>query len=170
MEHHEENAKCKMQNAKLIFNFPFSIFNFFPGVILERSEGSGRRKCKVQSAKSIFNFPFFNFCVFHEWKGENSLYFYKILCYTEFKLTNYLKKDVGCWIHPSVASVRDPVLESAVSRIGSEKILFGADTYDFAFRFERIALLALTKEEKETIVYKNALRLFGNIEQSMCHA
>ena len=47
-----------MQNAKL--NFQLSIFNFqlLSGVILERSEGSGRRKCKMQNAKLIFNFPF----------------------------------------------------------------------------------------------------------------
>ena len=58
-----ENAKCKMQNAKLNFQL-------FPRCHPERSEGSGRRKCKMQSAKckinfqlSIFNFPFLNFFV-----------------------------------------------------------------------------------------------------------
>ena len=53
----------KMQSAKLIFNFPFSIFNFSPV-----SSSSGAKdldeenaKCKINFQLSIFNFPFLNF-------------------------------------------------------------------------------------------------------------
>ena len=44
--------------------------------------------------------------------------------------------------------------------IGSEKILFGTDTYAFPFQFGRIALSDLSLEDKENILWKNAMRLF----------
>lgn len=58
------------------------------------------------------------------------------------------------------ASGKNSVLEYAVSRVGSEKILFGTDTYSFAFQFGRVALSSLPLEDKENILWKNAIRLF----------
>ena len=58
------------------------------------------------------------------------------------------------------ASSLNNIVEYAVSRVGSEKILFGTDTYSFAFQFGRIALSSLSFEDKENILRKNALRLF----------
>lgn len=52
------------------------------------------------------------------------------------------------------------VIEYAVSRIGSEKILFGTDTYACSYSYPRIALADLTMEDKENILWKNALLLF----------
>jgi predicted TIM-barrel fold metal-dependent hydrolase len=54
------------------------------------------------------------------------------------------------------ASSRNNIIEYAVNRIGSEKILFGTDTYSFAFQFGRIALSDLSQEDKENILWKNA--------------
>ena len=58
------------------------------------------------------------------------------------------------------ASSRNNILEYAVNRVGSEKILFGTDTYSFAFQFGRIALSDLSRQDKENILWKNAMRLF----------
>ena len=58
------------------------------------------------------------------------------------------------------ASSLNSIVEYAVSRVGSEKILFGTDTYAFGFQFGRIALSMLPLEDKENILWKNALRLF----------
>lgn len=58
------------------------------------------------------------------------------------------------------ASSRNNILEYAVSRVGSEKILFGTDTYSFAFQFGRIALSDLSRQDKENILWRNAMRLF----------
>lgn len=58
------------------------------------------------------------------------------------------------------ASNMNSIVEYAVSRVGSEKILFGTDTYSCAFQFGRIALSALPEEDKANILYRNALRLF----------
>jgi predicted TIM-barrel fold metal-dependent hydrolase len=44
--------------------------------------------------------------------------------------------------------------------MGSEKILFGTDTYSFAFQFGRIALSDIPLKDKENILWKNAIRLF----------
>jgi predicted TIM-barrel fold metal-dependent hydrolase len=60
------------------------------------------------------------------------------------------------------ASSRNHVLEYAVKRVGSEKILFGTDTYSFAFQFGRIALSDLSLRDKENILWKNAINLFPN--------
>ena len=61
------------------------------------------------------------------------------------------------------ASSRNHVLEYAVKRIGSEKILFGTDTYSFAFQFGRIALADISLQDKENILWKNAIRLFPDV-------
>ena len=58
------------------------------------------------------------------------------------------------------ASNLNNILEYAVKRVGSEKILFGTDTYAFPFQFGRIALSDLSLEDKENILWKNAMRLF----------
>ena len=44
------------------------------------------------------------------------------------------------------------VVEYAVSRVGSEKILFGTDTYACAYSYPRIALADLPMEDKENIL------------------
>lgn len=54
------------------------------------------------------------------------------------------------------------IIEYAVSRIGSEKILFGTDTYACSYSYPRIALADLSVEDKENILWKNALRLFSD--------
>lgn len=52
------------------------------------------------------------------------------------------------------------IVEYAVEKLGSEKILFGTDTYAPSFSYPRIALADISMEDKENILYKNALRLF----------
>ena len=58
------------------------------------------------------------------------------------------------------ASTLNNIVEYAVGRVGSQRILFGTDTYSFAMQFGRIALSALSFEEKENILWKNAKTLF----------
>ncbi len=58
------------------------------------------------------------------------------------------------------ASCRNNILEYAVERVGSENILFGTDTYALAFQFGRVALSGLSLQDKENILWKNAVRLF----------
>ena len=58
------------------------------------------------------------------------------------------------------ASSRNNIIEYAVNRVGSEKILFGTDTYSFAFQFGRIALSDLSRRDKENILWRNAVKLF----------
>ncbi len=52
------------------------------------------------------------------------------------------------------------ILEYAVEQVGSEKILFGTDTYACSFAYPRIALADLPLQDKENILFKNAMRLF----------
>ncbi|MBE6712177.1 MAG: hypothetical protein E7580_01510 [Ruminococcaceae bacterium] len=52
------------------------------------------------------------------------------------------------------------ILEYAVERVGSERILFGTDTYSLPFQFGRVVFADLTKEDRKNILYQNALRLF----------
>lgn len=52
------------------------------------------------------------------------------------------------------------ILEYAVERVGSEKILFGSDTYCLAYCYPRVALSDISMSDKENILWKNALRLF----------
>ena len=63
------------------------------------------------------------------------------------------------------ASSLNNIVEYAVKRVGSQKILFGTDTYSYAFQFGRIALSALSFEEKENILWKNAMELFSKTFQ-----
>ena len=60
------------------------------------------------------------------------------------------------------ASNLNNVLEYATERVGSEKILFGTDTYACSFQFGRVALSRLSDEDKENILCKNAMRMFPN--------
>lgn len=55
---------------------------------------------------------------------------------------------------------RNHIVEYAVQKVGSEKILFGTDTYACSFSYPRIALADISIEDKENILWKNALRLF----------
>ena len=53
------------------------------------------------------------------------------------------------------------ILEAAVKYAGSEKILFGTDTYAYSYEFARVAFAELSFEDKENIFWRNAVRLFG---------
>jgi len=57
-------------------------------------------------------------------------------------------------------SALNNVIEYAVKTVGSEKILFGTDTYSPAFQYPRVSLARISQNDKENILYKNALRLF----------
>ena len=57
------------------------------------------------------------------------------------------------------------IVEYAVERVGSEKILFGTDTYSCAYSYPRIALADLSMEDRENILWKNAIRLFPSAFQ-----
>ena len=52
------------------------------------------------------------------------------------------------------------ILEYAVEKVGSEKILFGSDTYSLAYAYPRVALAEFSMSDKENILWKNALKLF----------
>ena len=58
------------------------------------------------------------------------------------------------------ASNLNNVLEYAVERVGSEKILFGTDTYACSFQLGRVALSRLSETDKENILFKNAMKMF----------
>lgn len=60
------------------------------------------------------------------------------------------------------ASNRNQVIEYAVSRVGSERILFGTDTYAPGFQRGRIEYALISDTDKENILRNNALRLFGH--------
>lgn len=60
-----------------------------------------------------------------------------------------------------VASSNNAVIEYAVSRAGSDHILFGTDTYSAAFRRGRIEGALIPREDKISILQKNALNLLG---------
>ena len=57
-------------------------------------------------------------------------------------------------------SALNHIVEYAVQKVGSEKILFGTDTYACSFSYPRIALADISIKDKENILWKNALRLF----------
>lgn len=59
------------------------------------------------------------------------------------------------------ASTQNFVVEYAVSRIGSERILFGTDTYAAGFQRGRIEYALISDKDKENILRYNALRLFS---------
>lgn len=60
-----------------------------------------------------------------------------------------------------IASSRNYGIEYTVSRVGSEKILFGTDTYATGFQRGRIEYALISDEDKKNILYGNTARLFG---------
>ena len=58
------------------------------------------------------------------------------------------------------ASSKNNVIEYTVQQVGSEKILFGTDSYSCAFQRGRIDYADISEQDKENILYKNAMRLF----------
>jgi uncharacterized protein len=59
------------------------------------------------------------------------------------------------------ASTRNKIIEYAVEEAGSEKILFGTDTYASGFQRGRIEYAQISETDKENILRRNALRLFA---------
>ncbi len=57
-------------------------------------------------------------------------------------------------------SIKNNVLEYAVSHVGSERILFGTDTYAAGFVRGRVEYALISEEDKANILYRNAERLF----------
>ena len=58
------------------------------------------------------------------------------------------------------ASTKNYVIEYAVRTVGSEKILFGTDTYSTAFQRGRIEFARISDKDKENILCGNAKRMF----------
>lgn len=56
--------------------------------------------------------------------------------------------------------LKNRIVEYAVSQIGSDRILFGTDTYSAAMQRGRIEFAPLPEADKENILLRNAQRLF----------
>ena len=63
-----------------------------------------------------------------------------------------------------MASFKNNVIEHTVQQVGSEKILFGTDSYSCAFQRGRIDYADILERDKENILHKNALRLFPKLQ------
>ena len=61
-----------------------------------------------------------------------------------------------------INSSRNAVIEYTVERVGSERILFGTDTYAAGFQRGRIDYALISDEDKVNILRDNALRLFAH--------
>lgn len=59
-----------------------------------------------------------------------------------------------------MASMKNMIIEYAVSQIGTERILFGTDTYSAASQRGRIEFAMIEKQDKENILFYNAKQLF----------
>lgn len=59
-----------------------------------------------------------------------------------------------------MASMKNMLIEYAVSQIGSDRILFGTDTYSAASQRGRIEFSMIKEKDKENILVNNAKRLF----------
>lgn len=59
------------------------------------------------------------------------------------------------------ASLKNMLIEYAVSQIGSDRILFGTDTYAASSQRGRIEYAMISQQDKENILFNNAKRLFG---------
>ena len=59
------------------------------------------------------------------------------------------------------ASTNNNVIEYAINRVGSERILFGTDTYAAGFQRGRIDYAPISETDKENILRRNAERLFA---------
>ena len=60
-----------------------------------------------------------------------------------------------------IASSRNKGIETVVEKVGSERILFGTDTYASGFQRGRIEYALIDEIHKENILRNNALRLFA---------
>lgn len=60
-----------------------------------------------------------------------------------------------------IASSRNRPIEAVVERLGSERILFGTDTYASGFQRGRIEYALIDEIHKENILRHNAVRLFA---------
>lgn len=60
----------------------------------------------------------------------------------------------------SSSSMKNKVLEYVVGRCGSDRILFGTDTYAAGFQKGRIEYALISDKDKENILWKNAEKLF----------
>ena len=60
-----------------------------------------------------------------------------------------------------MASLKNKLIEYAVSQIGSDRILFGTDTYAAGAQRGRIEYAMISQEDKENILFNNAKRLFS---------
>lgn len=61
-----------------------------------------------------------------------------------------------------IASSKNNIIEYAVKEIGSDKILFGTDTYSAASQLGRIVFANIAEDDKRNILYNNAKKLFPN--------
>lgn len=59
-----------------------------------------------------------------------------------------------------MASMKNMIIEYAVSQIGSERILFGTDTYSAASQRGRIEFAMISDRDKKNILINNAKQLF----------
>lgn len=59
------------------------------------------------------------------------------------------------------ASLQNGIIEYVVGRVGSERILFGTDTYAAGAQRGRIDYARISNEDKFNILRGNAMRLFG---------
>ena len=59
-----------------------------------------------------------------------------------------------------IASSKNNIVEYAVKEVGSDRILFGTDTYSAAFQLGRIMFADISEKDKENILFKNAESLF----------
>ena len=71
-------------------------------------------------------------------------------------------KHKNIWVDTSgSASTLNCIIERAVERVGSDRILFGTDTYFASLQLARIAWAGISDTDKKNILRDNAERLFG---------
>ena len=73
-------------------------------------------------------------------------------------------KHGNMWLDTSgIGSSRNNIIEYAVRKVGSERILFGTDTYAAGFQRGRIEYALISDADKENILCANAKRLFQKV-------
>ena len=60
-----------------------------------------------------------------------------------------------------MASLKNMLIEYAISQIGSDRILFGTDTYAASAQRGRIEYAMISDQDKENILFNNAKKLFS---------
>lgn len=60
-----------------------------------------------------------------------------------------------------MASLKNNLIEYAVAQLGSDRLLFGTDTYAAGAQRGRIEYALISQQDKENILFHNAKRLFG---------